>query len=309
MFSDIIPDVVKENYFLNIYEYDNTIKNICLNNFKNEFDVKIKSLLMDEKTIFFQKMIENVKIIVDLEKQEIKNLFILEKQKIEEDLNKILIEQKKSMKNQLNQLKENLESEYVEKTNIFFNNEFLIKRLKYKELKIRDIEKREELKKLKEEIIYLKNQIIEIKQENNTQKINQEKQIFSFEKNNEEIILFKKNNEQIQENLIFLKKSLNKKNTDEINTFLINTKQELEEQFCTIRFLKSHVEKDFKDLQELKNRLTTLEMEVSTNTNQRMPNKNIYPLDHPYNNPINYVLLEIKEIKHSLEETIVNKKK
>jgi len=233
----------------------------------------------------------------------------LEKQKIEEDLNKILIDQKKSMKNQLNQLKENLESEYVEKTNIFFTNEFLIKRLKYKELKIRDIEKREELKKLKEEIVYLKNQIIEIKQENNTQKINQEKQIFSFEKNNEEIILFKKNNEKIQENLIFLKKSLNKKNTDEINTFLINTKQELEEQFCTIRFLKSHVEKDFKDLQELKNRLTTLEMEVSTNTNQRMPNKNIYPLDHPYNNPINYVLLEIKEIKQSLEETIVNQKK
>jgi len=83
----------------------------------------------------------------------------------------------------------------------------------------------------------------------------------------------------------------------------------LEEQFCTIRFLKAHVEKDFKDLQELKNRLTTLEIEVSTNTNQRIPNKNIYPINHPYNNPVNYALSEIKEIKQGIEETIVKQKK
>jgi len=224
MFSDIIPVVVKENYFLNIYNYDNSIKNICLENFKSEFDSKIKSLLMDEKTNFFQKMIENIKIVVDFEKQEVKNLLVIEKQKMEEDLNKMLYEQKKSMKNQLNQLKENLESEYVEKTNIFFNNEFLIKRLKYKELKIRDIEKKEELKKLKEEIVQLKKQILEIKQENNLQKIDQEKNFF---KKNEEINILKKDNEKIHAALKLLKDSLIKENEEESNIFLTTIKKRI----------------------------------------------------------------------------------
>jgi len=105
------------------------------------------------------------------------------------------------MQNQLNILKENLESDYLEKTNEFFNNNFLIKKIKYKEQKIHDIEKKEELKKLSKKVIILENEKEEhsklikiLKEENKEIKEEQEKLIKTLKEENKEIINENKNN-------------------------------------------------------------------------------------------------------------------
>jgi len=170
MFADIIPPEFNSCYFNNLDYYDSLIT-------KNMEKVIQENIQKNIENIFLEKDSSMKKYL----NKTVEHLFTQEKEKNESLFSSLIIDnkkeilshfeiQRKAMKNTINQLKDNFEKRCLDNYLDFFDDEFLIRKLKYKNIKNQNILLLERLTKCELKIENLNIELIKVTEINDKNK-------------------------------------------------------------------------------------------------------------------------------------------
>jgi len=152
MFSEIIPSDYYTQYFNNIHQYDQIFTKIIKFNIEKLFKQDISGCVENKKSLFLS-------YVEDLVKKENLNMTMEFNKAIEQEkthMTKTLETNRKSIKNEINQLKDNFNKKCVDNVVDFFGDEFMMKKIKYDLLKKRNLMMEKELRYISDDMENMK---------------------------------------------------------------------------------------------------------------------------------------------------------